>query len=78
MPEIEIAIHPEVKLHKVSRFLYGSFAEHLGRCIYEGIWVEEDSEIENDKGIRCDSVEALKRLKIPVLRWPLKSLSAHS
>jgi len=70
MPDIEIVFHPEVKLHNVSRYLYGSFAEHLGRCIYEGIWVGEDSAIENNQGIRCDTVEVLKRLKIPVLRWP--------
>jgi alpha-N-arabinofuranosidase len=56
--------------HAISRHLYGHFAEHLGRCIYEGIWVGEDSPIPNVRGIRTDVVEALKRMKIPVLRWP--------
>ncbi|MDR2675504.1 MAG: alpha-N-arabinofuranosidase [Opitutaceae bacterium] len=50
--------------------LYGHFAEHLGRCIYEGIWVGEDSPIPNTRGIRNDVVAALKNLNIPVLRWP--------
>lgn len=54
----------------ISRHIYGHFSEHLGRCIYEGIWVGEDSPIPNTKGIRNDVVEALKQIKIPVLRWP--------
>jgi alpha-N-arabinofuranosidase len=54
----------------VNRNIYGHFAEHLGRCIYEGIWVGENSAIPNTRGIRNDVAEALRELKIPVLRWP--------
>ncbi|MGO2359597.1 MAG: alpha-N-arabinofuranosidase [Brachybacterium tyrofermentans] len=54
----------------ISRHLYGHFAEHLGRCIYEGFFVGEDSEIPNTRGIRDDVVAALRALKIPNLRWP--------
>lgn len=54
----------------IHRNIYGHFAEHLGRCIYEGIWVGEDSRIPNVRGIRKDVVAALKKLKVPVLRWP--------
>lgn len=54
----------------VSRHQHGHFAEHLGHCIYEGIFVGADSEIPNDKGIRLDVVEALKEIGIPNLRWP--------
>ncbi len=50
--------------------IYGHFAEHLGRCIYGGIYVGEDSPIPNTDGIRNDVVEALRNMKIPVLRWP--------
>jgi alpha-N-arabinofuranosidase len=50
--------------------IYGHFAEHLGHCIYEGIWVGPDSSIPNVRGIRTDVVEALKRIKPPVVRWP--------
>ena len=50
--------------------LYGHFAEHLGRCIYDGLWVGEDSAIPNIDGIRRDVVEALRRISPPVLRWP--------
>jgi len=54
----------------VNRNIYGHFAEHLGRGIYEGIWVGPDSKIPNTRGIRSDVVAALKALNIPVLRWP--------
>jgi alpha-L-arabinofuranosidase len=54
----------------ISKDIYGQFAEHLGRCIYEGIWVGENSSIPNTRGIRNDIVAALKDLNIPVLRWP--------
>ena len=54
-------IHPEV---------YGNFSEHLGRCIYDGVYVGENSKIPNVNGMRTDIVEALRRMKLPVLRWP--------
>lgn len=54
----------------ISRHLYGHFAEHLGRCIYGGFWVGEDSDQPNEGGIRLDVVEALKAIRIPNLRWP--------
>ena len=50
--------------------IYGQFSEHLGRCIYEGIWVGKDSDIPNVDGYRTDVLEALRALKVPVLRWP--------
>ena len=55
---------------ELSRHLYGHFAEHLGRCIYGGLWVGEDSPIPNTRGVRNDVVAALRRLKVPNLRWP--------
>lgn len=54
----------------ISKYIYGHFAEHLGRCIYEGIFVGKNSDIPNRNGMRIDVVEALKNIKIPVLRWP--------
>jgi alpha-N-arabinofuranosidase len=55
---------------KISRHLYGQFAEHLGRGIYEGVWVGEGSAIPNTRGYRNDVIAALKRLHVPVVRWP--------
>ncbi|NJC07615.1 alpha-N-arabinofuranosidase [Polymorphobacter fuscus] len=54
----------------IDRNIYGQFAEHLGRGIYEGIWVGPDSPIPNIRGYRTDVVNALKRLHVPVVRWP--------
>ncbi len=65
-----LTIHADKGEHTISPEIYGHFAEHLGRCVYEGFWVGEDSAIPNVRGIRTDVVEALKKLNIPVLRWP--------
>jgi alpha-L-arabinofuranosidase len=54
----------------IHRNIYGHFAEHLGRCVYEGLWVGENSPITNTLGIRNDVMAALKQMKLPVLRWP--------
>jgi len=50
--------------------IYGQFVEHLGRGVYEGIWVGADSPIPNTRGIRDDVVAALRRIRVPVIRWP--------
>ncbi|MFL7809678.1 MAG: alpha-N-arabinofuranosidase, partial [Anaerolineae bacterium] len=67
---VKVTINPNDKTGTISPHIYGHFAEHLGRCIYEGVWVGEDSPIPNTGGLRLDVVEALKRLKPPVIRWP--------
>ena len=54
----------------INRHIYGHFSEHLGRCIYGGYWVGEDSSVPNTRGIRNDIVDALKDVGIPNLRWP--------
>jgi alpha-N-arabinofuranosidase len=54
----------------INRNIYGQFAEHLGHCIYGGIWVGENSPIPNTRGIRNDVVAALRELHVPNVRWP--------
>jgi len=54
----------------ISPLLHGHFAEHLGRCCYDGLWVGTDSQIPNVDGFRRDVINALKRIGIPLLRWP--------
>lgn len=66
----KLYINPNHKLGHINPELQGHFSEHLGRCIYEGLYVGEDSDIPNVNGMRKDVVEALKEMKIPVLRWP--------
>ena len=63
-------INPQNVKGKINKELQGHFSEHLGRCIYEGIYVGENSPIPNTNGMRNDVVAALKEMKIPVLRWP--------
>jgi alpha-N-arabinofuranosidase len=54
----------------ISPRIYGHFAEHLGRCCYDGLWVGPDSTIPNRRGFRSDVVDALKGMPTPMLRWP--------
>ena len=65
-----VNIHPSEGKYTINRNIYGQFAEHLGTCIYGGLWVGEDSTIPNTSGYRNDVLEALKELHVPVLRWP--------
>jgi alpha-N-arabinofuranosidase len=65
-----LVIHADQGKDTISRNIYGQFSEHLGSCIYGGVWVGGDSKIPNTRGIRNDVVEALKKIQVPVLRWP--------
>jgi alpha-N-arabinofuranosidase len=55
---------------RINKNIYGHFSEHLGGCVYGGIWVGKQSEIPNKNGIRTDMTDAMRRIKVPVLRWP--------
>ena len=63
-------IYPARRGARIQPEVYGNFSEHLGRCIYEGLYVGENSPIPNVNGMRTDVVEALKNIQLPVLRWP--------
>jgi alpha-N-arabinofuranosidase len=66
----QMIINAKAEKNTISKMIYGHFAEHLGRCIYDGFYVGEDSDIPNIDGMRTDIIEALKNIKIPCLRWP--------
>lgn len=68
--ENRAVINADLGRHQISKYIYGHFAEHLGHCIYDGLWVGPESNIPNTRGIRSDVVQALRNLNIPVLRWP--------
>lgn len=68
--DVTINIHAGQGTQKIHKEIYGQFAEHLGTCIYGGLWVGQESEIPNVDGYRTDVLNALKALSIPVLRWP--------
>ena len=66
----KIIVNKQDKKSTINKNIYGNFSEHLGRCIYEGLYVGEDSAIPNVNGMRTDVVEALRNIQLPVLRWP--------
>ena len=67
---VKATIHADKPGATINKEIYGQFSEHLGTCIYGGLWVGENSPIPNINGYRKDVFEALKKLQVPVLRWP--------
>ena len=65
-----VTIHADQGKNIINKEIYGQFAEHLGSCIYGGLWVGPQSNIPNTDGYRNDVLKALIDLKVPVLRWP--------
>lgn len=70
MKKISLQINASDRRSRINPEIYGHFSEHLGRCIYNGIYVGEDSPIPNRNGVRTDVIEAFKAIRMPVLRWP--------
>ena len=66
----KLVINTYDKKSRIDKNIYGNFSEHLGRCIYNGVFVGENSPIPNEKGMRTDIVKALREMKLPILRWP--------
>ncbi len=65
-----IVVNADQGKTQISKHIYGHFSEHLGHCIYDGLYVGEDSPIPNTGGVRNDVIDALKEIRIPNLRWP--------
>src|SRR5579884_1848211 len=65
-----VVVRADAEIGTVKPEFHGQFAEHLGSCIYGGLWVVKDSKIPNVNGYRKAAVDYLKDLGIPVLRWP--------
>jgi alpha-N-arabinofuranosidase len=65
-----IIVNTDLGTEKISKDIYGHFAEHLGNCIYGGFWVGDNSKIPNTRGIRNDVIAALREIDPPVIRWP--------
>ena len=66
----KLIVNTEVTKGHISKDIQGQFSEHLGRCIYGGLYVGENSDIPNVNGMRSDVVKALREVGLPVLRWP--------
>ena len=62
----QIVLNADLGKHTISKHIYGHFSEHLGRCIYDGIYVGENNpKIPTVDGVRKDVIDALIKLKIP-------------
>lgn len=70
MKKLKMSVNSLDRKSHINREIYGHFSEHLGRCIYGGIYVGENSPIPNTNGIRNDVIDAFRQIKMPVLRWP--------
>ena len=70
MKQFQMLINAKDKIGHINPEIYGHFSEHLGRCIYQGIYVGEKSPIPNIHGLRLDVIEAFRQIRMPVLRWP--------
>lgn len=70
MSKVQLTVHAAEPGPVIDKHIFGHFAEHLGRCIYDGLWVGESSKVPHVRGWRSDLVAALKQIKIPNLRWP--------
>ncbi len=68
--ESTVTLDASAQEYKIDKNIYGQFAEDLGHLIYGGIWVGPESSIPNIDGIRKDVVDALREIRVPVLRWP--------
>jgi alpha-N-arabinofuranosidase len=70
MPDTTLTVRAESPIGTISPRLYGHFAEHLGRCCYDGLWVGSSGDIPQQNGFRSDVLAALRTLPTPLLRWP--------
>ncbi|MGC1452127.1 MAG: alpha-L-arabinofuranosidase C-terminal domain-containing protein [Candidatus Sulfotelmatobacter sp.] len=68
--DARIEIMPEDSNGIISSNLFGQFTEHIGGVIYDGVWVGEESKIPNRYGIRAALIDALKKIEVPIIRWP--------
>ena len=67
---VSMTLHADRPGATIEPNIYGQFAEHLGHGIYGGVWVGEDSPIPNTQGFRNYVIAALRRIHVPVIRWP--------
>ncbi len=68
--QVSVVVDGVTPSNVINRHIYGHFSEHLGRCIYDGFWVDDTLNVPKKDRIRLDIVEALKKIKVPNLRWP--------
>ena len=69
MKQAKIIIDKDFQVSAIDKRIYGSFIEHLGRAVYQGIY-QPDSPFADEQGFRKDTLEVVKELGVPVVRYP--------
>ena len=69
MPSAHLILEPRFTLGAIDRRLFGSFVEHLGRCVYDGIY-EPGHHTANARGFRTDVIELVRELGVSIVRYP--------
>jgi len=69
-PDARVEVLPNEVLGTISPNIYGHFIEHVGGVIYDGVWVGENSKVQNIGGIRKDLVDEMRKIKAPIVRYP--------
>lgn len=67
--EFSLTIDPDRRIGEVNPLVFGHFIEHLGRCIYGGVY-DPGSPLANERGFRIDVLDAMRKIGVPILRWP--------
>jgi hypothetical protein len=70
--QASIAVYPSRKLSKINDNIYGGFTEHMGRCVYGGLYDpgNPNKNLIDENGFRKDVIESFKELNVPVVRYP--------
>lgn len=69
MKKARVIVDKEYKIGEVDKRIYGSFIEHMGRAVYEGIY-EPDHPQADENGFRKDVQALIKELQVPIIRYP--------
>lgn len=69
MKSAKIKVDRQAKVSSIDKRIYGSFVEHMGRCVYEGIY-EPGHPLADENGFRKDVIELVKELNVPIVRYP--------
>src|SRR4029079_173047 len=70
MADTTLTIRADAPIGTISPRLYGHFAEHLGRCCYDGLWVGQNSRLAHVDGFCSDVIQALRATRLLLHRWP--------
>lgn len=66
---MKLHVNEKREIGKRDPMIYGQFIEHFHRQIYGGVF-DPESPLADEDGLRTDVIEAMKKIQVPILRWP--------